>query len=326
MKLLPRLPLALALAAGCVFPFVVAGYEVYTVTRLLALAIAIAGVTLLTGVAGLFSIGQSAFFALGAFTVGIASQFFDLNVYLALPLAAVTGGLLGFAFGWPAARLGAVHLALLTWGLAVSVPRLLKSSLLDQWTGGAQGIYLERPGAPSWSGLTDDQWWWFVTLVTLLAVFWLLRNLIESRLGRAMKASRDQPLAASTMGISVTYIRAMAFAISGAVTAVAGALTGLLDDYVGPDAYSVFFSITLLVGAVAGGIDRLRGAFIGAITLAALQAISNGLAEFIAIPLYGFALIALIMVAPRGVAPLVDTLFVRIAGPKRGPSAPRRRL
>lgn len=312
MSLVRRLPILLALVVACLFPFLVEGYEVYTVTRLLALAIAISGVTLLTGVAGLFSIGQSAFFAIGAYTVGIASQLYGFNPYLALPLSAVTGGLLGFAFGWPAARLGAVHLALLTWGLAVSVPRLLKSTLLDQWTGGVQGIYLERPGAPAWIGLSDDQWWWFITLLILVLVFWLLRNLIDSRFGRAMKATRDQSLAASSMGINVSYIRAMAFAVSGAVTALAGALTGLLDDYVGPDAYSVFFSITLLVGAVAGGIDRLHGALIGALTLVILQTVSTQLSDYIAIPLYGIVLIGLIMLAPMGVAPVLDRLWTRI--------------
>lgn len=306
MTLLHRLPLWLALAAACVFPFIVEGYHVYTATRLMALAIAIAGVTLLTGVAGLFSIGQSAFFAVGAYAIGVAGEQIGLNPYAALPLSALTGGLLGFAFGWPAARLGAVHLALLTWGLAVSIPRLLKSTLLDDWTGGVQGMYLDRPVAPSWTGLNDDQWWWFLTLFILLGVFWLLRNLIDSRLGRAMKATRDQPLAASSMGINVTFIRAMAFAISGAVTAVAGAVTGLLDDYVAPDAYSVFFSITLLVGAVAGGIGQLRGAIFGALTLVLLKAVSDGLAVWVTIPLYGFVLIGLIMLAPHGVAPLLN--------------------
>jgi len=312
MRPIDRAPLILLLAAGCVFPFLVEGYTVYTATRLLALTIAIAGVILLTGVAGLFSIGQSAFFALGAYAIGVSAEKFGINPYMALPLAALSGGLLGFGFGWPAARLGAVHLALLTWGLAVSMPRLLKSRLLDDWTGGVQGIYLERPEAPAWSGLNDDQWWWFVTLALLLATFWILRNLINSRLGRAMKAARDQPLAASTMGIHVTYVRAMAFAVSGAVTAVAGAITGLLDDYVAPDAYSVFFSITLLVGAVAGGIDRLHGAFVGAVTLAVLSAVAAGISEFVAIPIYGFVLIGLIMLAPRGVAPLLDRFWRRL--------------
>lgn len=306
MTLLNRIPLVLALIVGCAFPFLFEGYVIYKVTQLLALAIAIAGVSLLTGVAGLLSIGQSAFFALGAYTVGVAGEQLGINPYVALPLSAITGALLGFGFGWPAARLGAVHLALLTWGLAVSIPRLLKSSLLDQWTGGVQGIYLERPGAPAWTGLNEDQWWWFVTLLILVIVFWLLRNLIEGRMGRAMKAARDQPLAASTMGINVTYIRAMAFAVSGAVTAVAGAITGLLDDYVGPDAYSVFFSITLLVGAVAGGIDRLRGAFIGALVLAVLKILSEELAAYVYVPLYGIVLLCLILLAPRGVSPLLD--------------------
>lgn len=309
MNIVDRAPLIVTLAVACVFPFVVEGYTVYSATRLLALAIAISGVILLTGVAGLFSIGQSAFFALGAYAIGVSGEQFGLHPYLALPVAALAGGILGFAFGWPAARLGAVHLALLTWGLAVSMPRILKSPLLGEWTGGVQGIYMEKPLAPAWSGLNDDQWWWFVTLFVLLTVFLILRNLIDSRTGRAMKAARDQPLAASTMGVHVTLVRAMAFGVSGAVTAVAGAITGLLDDFVAPDAYSVFFSITLLVGAVAGGIDRLHGALVGAVMLAVISAVAAGISTYVAIPLYGFVLIGLIMLAPYGVAPLLDRIW-----------------
>ncbi|WP_416897124.1 MAG: branched-chain amino acid ABC transporter permease [Minwuia sp.] len=311
----PAYMIGLALVAGgCVLPFVTEGYTIYSMTRLLALAIAIAGVNLLTGVAGLFSIGQSAFFALGAYAVGIGGQQLGLSPYLCLPLAALWGGLLGFGFGWPAARLSAVHLALLTWGLAISLPRVLKSTWLEDWTGGVQGLYLERPGAPVWTGLTDDQWWWFVTLAITLAVFVMLDNVLRSRWGRAFRAARDQPLAASSMGVHVGYYRALAFAVSGAVTAVAGAITGLLDDFVAPDAYSVFFSITLLVGAVAGGIHSLAGALVGAVMLAVLSSLSQGLSQYIAFPIYGFVLIGLIMLAPRGVTPQFERLLRWLSG------------
>ncbi|WP_417516165.1 branched-chain amino acid ABC transporter permease [Minwuia sp.] len=301
--------LSVLLVAACVFPFIAEGYTIYVMTRVLALAIAIAGVNILTGVAGLFSIGQSAFFALGAYAIGIAGQQAGLSPYTALPFAALVGGLAGFAFGWPVARLGAVHLALLTWGLAVSMPRLLKTDLFEPWTGGVQGIYLQRPAAPGWSGMGDDQWWWFITLAVLALVFWLLHNLIESRIGRALRATRDEPLAASSMGVQVTYYRAMAFAISGSVTAVSGALVGLLDDFAAPDTYSVFFSITLLVGAVAGGIGSLRGAVVGAFLLALLGRLSGELSAIVAFPIYGFVLIGLIFLAPQGVTPQLDRLW-----------------
>jgi len=320
-----RISIAALLALGIAFPFLVDGYTVYSMTRLLALAIAIAGVNLLTGVAGLFSIGQSAFFALGAYAIGMSGEQLGLNPYLALPVAALSGGLLGFAFGWPAARLGAVHLALLTWGLAVSMPRLLKSSIFDTWTGGVQGIYLDRPLPPDWTRLTEDQWWWFITMGVLILTFWLLHNLVRGRIGRAWRAIKDQPLAAHSMGIHLSYYRAMAFAISGAVTAVSGAIIGVLDDYVAPDAYSVFFSITLLVAAVAGGIDSLRGALIGAVVLALLGAVSATLSEWIAFPIYGFVLIALIIVAPRGVAPLLDRMADRLSGRHADPNQNQRR-
>lgn len=313
-----RTGLAAILLAAVVLPFLVEGYTLYSLTKLLVMAIAIAGLNLLTGVAGLFSIGHSAFFALGAYTVGVAGTQAGLSPYLAIPLAGLSGFVVGFVCGWPAARLGAVHLALLTWGLALSVPRLLKSDLLAQWTGGVQGIYLERPGAPSWAPLTSDQWWWFVTLASAIAVFWMLRNVVRGRFGRAFRAVKDHPMAASTMGVPVTRWRALAFGLSGAITGIAGALGGLLDDFVAPDAYSIFFSITLLIGAVAGGVTTLSGPFVGAVLLAVLASLSASLSGYVEFPLYGFVLIALIMVAPEGVVPAVVRLTQRFRGPRAG--------
>lgn len=312
-----RFGLAGVLAAACIFPFLVEGYTLYSFTKLLVMAIAIAGVNLLTGVAGLFSIGHSAFFALGAYTVGVAGHQAGLSPYLAIPLAGLTGFGVGFVFGWPAARLGAVHLALLTWGLAVSIPRILKSDHLAPWTGGVQGIYLNRPGAPEAVPLTDDQWWWFVALVTTVAVFWLLRNVVDGRFGRAFRAVKDHPLAASTMGIRVTLWRSLAFGLSGAVTGIAGALGGLLNDFVAPDAYSLHFSILLLIGAVAGGVATLRGPFVGAVALALIASLSGALSTYVAFPLYGFVLIGLIMLAPEGVVPAFDRLTQRLRGLRR---------
>ncbi|PJK27849.1 branched-chain amino acid ABC transporter permease [Minwuia thermotolerans] len=309
-----RIGLAGGLAAACIVPFLVEGYTLYGLTQLLVMAIAIAGLNLLTGVAGLFSIGHSAFFALGAYTVGVAGVEAGISPYLAIPLAGLSGFAVGFLFGWPAARLGPVHLALLTWGLAVSMPRLLKSDILAPWTGGVQGIYLERPAAPAGLGLSDDQWWWFVGLGTTVVMFWLLRNVVDGRFGRAFRAVKDHPLAASTMGLHVTFWRSLAFGLSGAVTGVAGALGGLLTDFVAPDAYSVFFSISLLIGAVAGGIATLRGAFAGAVVLAAVSSLSTSLSSYVAFPLYGFVLIALIMLAPEGVVPAFDRLTQRFRG------------
>ena len=102
-----------------------------------------------------------------------------MSVYLALPLAGMFCFVCGFAFGWPALRLGTVHLLLATWGLAVSLPQFLRLSYFEKWTGGVSGVYLDRPATPFGLPLSNDQWWHFVTLIVLLLMFPAARSCRE---------------------------------------------------------------------------------------------------------------------------------------------------
>ena len=96
-------------------------------------------------------------------------------------------------------RLVGFYLALTTFALALAVPQMLKSSYVSPWTGGVQGLYLDRPGAPLHLPVTTDQWWYFVTLGILALLLWMTRNLVAGRIGRAIRAMRDHPIAARAM-------------------------------------------------------------------------------------------------------------------------------
>lgn len=277
-------------------------YELYRLTLAGVLAIAVLGLSLLTGLSGQFSIGHSAFFAAGAYATAIAMNQYGLSVYLAIPVSAVVAFLIGVAFGWPASRLSAVHLALVTWGLAVSMPRLLKSSHLEPWTGGVQGIYLHRPSPPSWLPLSDDQWWHVVSLAVLLLGLWLARNLSRGRSARALRALKDQDIAATSMGIHCGRYRTLIFGVSAAYAGVAGSLTGLLTDFVAPDGYGVFFAILLLVGAVAGGLGSIWGAVFGGLLIHYLPDVAANASSALSFPAYGLILLVLVYLFPNGVA------------------------
>jgi branched-chain amino acid transport system permease protein len=111
------------------------------------------------------------------------------------------------------ARLVGFYLALTTFALALALPQMLKSSYVSPWTGGAQGLYLDRPGAPLRLPVTPDQWWYFVTLGMLALLLWMTHNLIAGRIGRAIRAMRDDPIAALVMGIDVTRYTALTFGV-----------------------------------------------------------------------------------------------------------------
>src|SRR5690606_23940587 len=146
--------------------------------------------------------------------------------------------LIGFLFGLPALRLEGHYLALATFALAVAVPQILKCRGLEDWTGGAQGTSLSKPSGIL--GLSADQWIYLFVLGIACLLFWVARNLTRGRIGRALISIRDNPVAASTMGVNVARYKSLTFAISALYTGVAGALNAIAVQYVAPDTFNLF--------------------------------------------------------------------------------------
>lgn len=301
-----QLAIALFVAIACGMAFVLEGYTLYRFTLAGAYAIAILGINLLTGLSGQFSIGHSAFFAVGAYAMALTMQDAGLGPYVGLLAAGGTAFVVGFLFGWPALRLSLVHLALATWALAVAVPQILKSRHLEPLTGGVQGIYLDRPSAPFGLALSDDQWWHLVTLVVLLLLMWLAGNLMRGRIGRALKAIRENDMAAAPMGINVAVYKTTIFGVSAAYAGVAGGIVALLTDYIAPDSYTLFFAIMLLVGAVAGGLHSVWGAVFGGLLVQFLPDLSASTSAALSLPAQGVILILIVYLLPAGLAGAVS--------------------
>ncbi|MBT6589152.1 MAG: branched-chain amino acid ABC transporter permease [Rhodospirillaceae bacterium] len=301
-----------------IMPFVLDGYTTYRLAMALAMAMAILGVNLLTGLSGQFSIGHGAFFAIGAYTTAISMNHLGLSAYTAIPLAAVISFIAGFLFGWPALRLNLIHLMLMTWGLSLVLPQILKLEEFQDWTGGVSGVYLDRPDPPDWTHLTDDQYWYFVALIILVIFFWLAGNLGNSRSGRALAAIRDNQIAAAPMGINVALFKTQIFGVSAMYAGIGGAVTGLLTDFVAPDSYGLFFSITLLVGAVMAGFRSVWGALLGALIVLFLPGATGALPASLAVPPFGFMVLAIIFFMPDGISGLALRTYRRYANGKKG--------
>ncbi|MBC8241856.1 MAG: branched-chain amino acid ABC transporter permease [Alphaproteobacteria bacterium] len=312
-----RAAFALFLLLALVLPFVLENYTIYTLALVGALAMAILGVNLLTGLSGQFSIGHGAFFAIGAYSTAIAMNHGGLSAYSALPVAAVVSFVSGFLFGWPALRLGLMHLILLTWGFSLVLPQVLKHEVFQDWTGGVSGVYLDRPDPPAWLGLNDDQYWYFITLAIMVLFFWIAGNLINSRSGRALAAIRDNEIAAAPMGINVAMFKTTVFGISAMYAGIGGALTGLLADFVAPDSYGLFFSILLLIGAVTAGFRSVWGALIGSLLVVYLPAAAGNLSASVAVPPFGFAVLLVIYFMPDGISGLAMRTYRRFANSQK---------
>ncbi len=283
-------------------PVIAQDFLVFQVTQLMVYAIAIIGLNVLVGINGQLSLGHGAFYALGAYTVAILMDGYDMSYGWALPIAAVITFVAGFAFGLPALRLEGIYLALATFTLAIALPQILKLSVLNPWTGGVQGISITKPEAPSFLPLNADQWLYVLTLAITCLVYWLARNLIGSRTGRALVAVKDNALAARTMGINVALYKTLAFSVSACFTGIAGALSAIVVQYVSPDSFSFYLSVAILVGLVVGGVGWLPGAFLGAAFILFVPNIAEGVSKGLSGAVYGVLLVALIVLRPGGSA------------------------
>ena len=129
-------------------PLFVKNFIIFQLTMLLIYGVAVLALNILTGGSGQFSLGQSAFYAIGAYTSAILMENFGVNYALTLPIAGLLCFAVGYLFGQPALRLSGVYLALATFALATAMPQLLKLGYFEHWTGGVQGLVVTKPDAP----------------------------------------------------------------------------------------------------------------------------------------------------------------------------------
>lgn len=301
------------LVAAVALTFIAKGYVLFQATMVLSYAIALVGLNLLTGYNGQISLGHGAFYAIGAYTVGVLMDKGNLPYWLCIPAAGVVCLVVGYAFGRPALKLQGLYLALATFTLGVVTPQLLKYKHLEAWTGGVGGIVLTKPEAPFGLPISSDQWFYLFSLIVTVVMFLLARNLIDSGTGRAIRAIRDHALAAESMGVNISHYKSMTFGCSAAFTGVGGGLSALAVQFVSPDSFTMFLSITLLVGVVVGGVGTLWGALFGAAFIMFVPTLAEKVSKDAAWGVYGVVLILFVFVLPGGVMGLIN----RLRGPNR---------
>jgi branched-chain amino acid transport system permease protein len=294
-----------AIGVGILMPQVNPDFVTYQLTLAMAWGIAMLGLNVLTGYNGQFSVGHSAFFAVGAYSAAIFIEHFGWSPYAAIAGAALCSFIFGFLFGLPALRLEGLYLALATFGLAVATPQLLKFGAFEHWTGGVQGIFVPKP-TPLIKGLTPDQSLYYVALgitIFLMVITWCI---LHSRSGRAMMAIRDNPIAARTMGINMPLVKTTTFGISAMYAGIGGCLYTYASEFVSPDAFNFFIGVYILVGSVIGGIVSIPGAIVGGLFIVFMPHVAEGVSNtypWVPPPwaVFGVFLILVIYFVPFGV-------------------------
>jgi branched-chain amino acid transport system permease protein len=294
--------LAVLLVVTCLLPFLVSNYRTFQLTLVLVNAIALLGINILTGYNGQISLGHGAFYAIGAYVAAILMDQYGIPYWATVPVAGVVCLAVGFLFGLPALRLEGLYLALATLALGVSMPQLLKYKGIEHWTGGVQGIVILKPDAPFGLDLNPDQWLYFFTLFVTVFMFLLGWNLLRGRVGRAIVAIRDHPVAARAMGINSAMYKSLTFGVSAMYCGVAGALGAIAVQFVAPDSFAITISFAFLFGSVIGGIFSISGALYGAMFILFVPNISESISKAAPQAIFGVFLIVFMFVMPAGVA------------------------
>lgn len=273
-------------------------------------AILALALNLVTGLTGQLSFGHSGFVAAGAYTWALLAVNYNVSFWVGLPAAALVAFMLGIVVGLPSMRVKGIYLGMVTWGLA-EVVRLV--ALNVDFTRGPMGI----PGIPAITVLGKPLFaLWQVYYVAAFMLFVVLvgsTRLMESRIGDALLAIREDELAAGAMGINTGYLKVLIFGVSAAVAGMAGAFWASYLTFINPSAFTFDLSILMLMFCVLGGLGSIPGALLGAIVLTLVPEVFRVLADY-RLWFYGLVLIIMMIYRPEGLVGshrhLLQSLFV----------------
>jgi branched-chain amino acid transport system permease protein len=246
------------------------------------LSMAILGLNIVTGYSGQISIGHSAFFGIGAYTTMILIADHGWPFLATLPVAGALGFIVGAVIGIPALRIRGLYLSLITLGLALAFPAVVKSDNFfgvdfASLTGGSNGKVISSGDVttttgyhwnpPSWApdGWTTNDWVFTTVFVVAIVLFVLTSNLIRSGVGRGLIAMRDNETGAAVSGVYPAQYKVLAFATSALVTSIGGGCFALASTTIGPDTFGLQRSIEFIAGLVIGGVATILGPAIGGV-------------------------------------------------------------
>jgi ABC-type branched-subunit amino acid transport system ATPase component/ABC-type branched-subunit amino acid transport system permease subunit len=281
-------------------PLLLRNYPLFVLSLTVVNVIAVVGVSLVMGNAGLISLGQAGFAAIGAYATALLVVNLDFSFWLAMPLAALLAALFGYVLGLPSLRLGPLYVSMVTFGFGLIIVIIVQNWY--ELANGPNGMAVPPPVLFGYE-LFPRQFH-VATVVIAALLFLLARNIIDSRQGRAFIAIRESELAARGMGINLAHYKTTAFALGAFYAGISGGLFAGLAQFVNPDAFVFPVSILYVTMAILGGIDSLVGAAIGAAMLTVLPEVLRGAADYKDF-LTGFLLLLLLIFLPNGIVGLV---------------------
>ena len=300
-------PLLFVFLIIAVFPWLVGGNE-YFISILIFLGIngiITMGLSLLMGYAGQISLGHAGFFGLGAYSSGILTTQYSIHPLAAFLAGIFLSAIIAFLVGKPTLRLKGHYMAVATLGFGEIL--FIVFNELSPLTGGPSGL----SGIPTLTfmgySLEGARYlylvWGFVILLLLFSL-----NVINSRVGRALRAVHGSEIAANAMGVDASRYKVQVFVLSAVYASMAGSLYAHFVTFISPSSFSLMFSILLLMMVVVGGAETIWGALLGAMVLTLLPEYLRGLEDFEVLA-YGGILMVVLLFMPQGILLGVRKLF-----------------
>ena len=315
-----RIGITLAVVLALGFPLL--GFKSYylhiAVLSLLHVLLAL-GLNLIAGYAGQLSLAQAAFFGIGAYASALLMLNLHWSFWLAAPAGALLAGLVAVAIGLPTLRLKGPYFVISTMGFGEIVRLIfLNWESVTRGPNGLTGIPAPDPISLGFVTLSFESRMesYYLILFVLFGVLILYYNLVHSRIGRALRAIRNDYIAAQVMGIHVAFYRILAFGTGAMIAGLTGALYAGYIRFISPDTFTSGESINILIMMVIGGMGTIIGPIIGAVCVTYLLETMRVFAEY-RLVIYGLLMFIVILYMPQGIAGMLGNLWRRATAGKK---------
>ncbi|HLT13607.1 MAG TPA: high-affinity branched-chain amino acid ABC transporter permease LivM [Marinobacter sp.] len=306
------------------WPFFVSRGSVDLATLVLIYVMLALGLNVVVGLAGLLDLGYVAFYAVGAYTFALLSQYFGFTFWMALPIGALLAALFGLMLGFPVLRLRGDYLAIVTLGFG-EIIRIL----LNNWTavtGGPNGIggipeptlfgmefgrRVKEEGNTSfhetfgiaYSGEHKVIFLYLIALVLAVITALVIRRLMRMPVGRAWEALREDEIAARSLGMSRTAVKLSAFTIGAFFAGFAGTVFASKQGFISPESFVFLESAIILAIVVLGGMGSQVGVILAAIAVTILPELAREFSDFRML-VFGAAMVLMMIWRPQGLMPM----------------------
>jgi urea transport system permease protein len=298
-------------------PLVFSGYIVFILPQYMLFGLLAVSLSILWGYGGIVSFGQAAFFAIGGYAMGLLmKESLPINpAYLGMLAGLLAGGLVALVIGYFlfSAGVRSTYFVLATLALSIIVEQLAKSQ--SEITGGWNGMFVDRMSLTLGSALTvslyDDIPMYYFVLVICAVAYGLVAWIMRSRIGKVIVGIRENEDRVAALGFSPSHYKTLAFALSGLLAGLAGALYATHAGFVSPVLGGVLFSTEVVVWVAIGGRHSLLGAFAGGIIVSSVSNYLNALTPEYWQLIAGLIFIVFIVLFRRGLAGMVENLVAR---------------